>query len=55
MTRIKSFFFATLLTLAVSSSALAGEITGRTGEITGRTGEITGLVGTILDVFKMVL
>ena len=48
MKRIKSIFCASLLTLAVCSFALAGEITGRAGEITGgKAGEITGKPGEI--------
>ena len=56
MTRFKSALCASLLTVALSSAAFAGEITGKasmttgspsvsvtkTGEITGRKGEITG-------------
>lgn len=60
MTRIKSILFATILTLAVSSSALGGDITGRKGDITGktttsRTGDITGVYGALLDVISMVV
>jgi hypothetical protein len=49
MTRFKSILCASLLTLAVCSSALgkAGEITGKPGEITGKPGEITGITGEI--------
>ena len=52
MKRIKSFLFASLVIATTSTSAMAGEITGRSGEITGRMGEITGL---IINIFKMVL
>jgi hypothetical protein len=62
MTRIKSILFATILTLAVSTSAFGGDITGRKGDITGKTsttttkiGDITGLVPTLLDVLSMVV
>jgi hypothetical protein len=47
MKRFKSILCASLLTLTVCSSALAGEITGRAGEITGKPGEITGKPGEI--------
>ena len=68
MTRFKSILCASLLTLAVSAPAFAGEITGkaklstsssltvsvmRPGEITGKKGEITGLVETILGLIAM--
>lgn len=68
MTRFKSVLCASLLTLAISSSAFAGNITSRTGNITStssnisgnitsRTGNITsiydGLLDTVLNVIGM--
>ena len=52
MTRFKAILFATILTLAVSTSAFAGDITGRSGDITGKStttssGDITGRRGDI--------
>ncbi|HEV7681035.1 MAG TPA: hypothetical protein VGO68_02850 [Pyrinomonadaceae bacterium] len=44
MKRFKSILCASLITLALSSAALAGDITGRAkpGDITGKPGDITG-------------
>ena len=48
MKSFKSTLCAVLLALAVSSSALAGNITGKApGNITGRNGNITGAPGNI--------
>ena len=59
MKRFKSILCASLLALAVSSSAFAGNITGKApgnitgdpkvaGNITGRAGNITGLLEDLL-------
>jgi len=67
MTRFKSIVFALALTLAISSSAFAGEITGKSGKvpnksgeitgkaISGKTGEITGKKGEITGIVQTVL
>jgi hypothetical protein len=51
MKRFKSILCASLLTLAVSSSAFAGNITGKKGNITGApssiAGDIHGVTGAI--------
>ena len=48
MKSFKSALCAVLLALAVSSSAFAGNITGKApGNITGRNGNITGAPGNI--------
>jgi hypothetical protein len=47
MKRLQSILCVSLLALTLSSSAFAGEITGRAGEITGKPGEITGKAGEI--------
>ena len=54
MTRIKSVLFATFMTLAVSSSALAGDITSRCGDITSRAGDITSRSGDITSLIDTV-
>ena len=47
MKRFKSILCASLITLALSSAALAGDMTGRSkaGDMTGRTGDMTGRAG----------
>ena len=53
MKSFKSILCATLLTLAVCSSAFAGNITGRAGNITGApsvAGNITGRAGNITGI-----
>jgi hypothetical protein len=47
MKSFKSILCASLLTLTLSSAALAGDITGRPGDITGKPGDITGKPGDI--------
>lgn len=46
MKKLQSIFCASLLMLAIASTTLAGDITGRTasrpGDITGGKGDITG-------------
>ena len=51
MKRFQTILFALLLTISISSTASAGDITGRSngrlGDITGRFGDITGRSGDI--------
>lgn len=58
MKRFQSILFASLLTISLSATAMAGDITGRAitapgditgapGDITGRKGDITGIKGDI--------
>ncbi|HEY8188355.1 MAG TPA: hypothetical protein VIF64_19960 [Pyrinomonadaceae bacterium] len=49
MKRFKSILCTSLLTLAISSSAFAGNITGKSGNITGSPSSISGnITGTSL-------
>jgi hypothetical protein len=61
MKRIQSVLSVSLLTLSLSATAFAGDITGRSasgditgrkGDITGRNGDITGLPGDITGIFS---
>ena len=47
MKRFKSILCASLITLALSSAALAGDMTGRSrpGDMTGKPGDMTGKPG----------
>jgi hypothetical protein len=47
MKRFQSILCASLLTLSLSSAALAGNISGRDGNISGRDGNISGRDGNI--------
>lgn len=49
MKRFKSILCASLLTLAVSTSAFAGNITGRKGNITGAPSSIAGDIHGVTD------
>jgi ABC-type proline/glycine betaine transport system substrate-binding protein len=59
MKRFKSILCASLLALAVSSTAFAGDIYSRSGNITNpssgisRSGDIYSIVKNILDVIGM--
>jgi hypothetical protein len=61
MKRIQSVLFGIVLTLSLSATAFAGDITGRlaagditgkAGDITGKAGDITGLPGDITGVLS---
>lgn len=47
MKRLQSILCAALLTLAMSSAAFAGQISGRSGQISGAPGQISGIYGQI--------
>ena len=53
MKRFQSILCATLLTLSISSAALAGQISGKAGQISGAPGQISGtpsnLAGSLTD------
>ncbi|HEV2828269.1 MAG TPA: hypothetical protein VGW76_11770 [Pyrinomonadaceae bacterium] len=57
MKRFKSILCASLLTLALSPAALAGNITTRSGNITTVAGNITTIAGNIttLDIVDVML
>lgn len=60
MKRIKSILLTSLLTLAISSTAFAGNISGsatpsRSGNISGYLGNISGYLGNISGVVSNVL
>lgn len=58
MKRFKSIPFVSLLTISLSATALAGDITGRAamepGDITGilTWGDTTGVIGTIFGKIR---
>ncbi len=58
MKRFKSILCASLLTLSISSAAMAGNITGRAGNITGSPSNISGnITGSSLadTIFGIIL
>ena len=55
MKRFQSILCASLLTLAMSSAALAGDMTGKPGDMTGKPGDMTGLTDEAYDAILGVL
>ena len=43
MKRFQSILCASLLTMAISSAALAGDLTSRAGDLTSKPGDLTSL------------
>jgi hypothetical protein len=50
MTKIKSILLATFMTLAVSTSAMAGDIHSRTGDIYSYSGDIHSVVTSLIGI-----
>ena len=67
MKRFQSILFASLLTMSLCATALAGDITGRPttaapgditgapGDITGKPGDITGIKGDITGIYGILI
>ena len=50
MKRFQSILCASLLTMAISSAALAGDLTSRAGDLTSKPGDLTSKPGDLTSL-----